>query len=290
MKLLVPGGSGYVGAGILRRVPPEWKIAATFLAHPFEQSGVAAFRVDVRDADAVNRLFDGFRPDIVIHTAALMSGEEMMAVNVDGSRHIARAATRYHARLIHLSSDVIFDGEHAPYDESASTAPITPYAESKARAEQVIQEEYADPVIVRTSLVYGFAPMDPRTRQTLDGEMPRLFTDEYRCPICVDDLADALIELAQKPVFSEKTGFSALNIAGPQRLSRHEFGVELARAFGVEPRFQPALSASSPTPRPRDCALDISRAQKLLRTRLRSVDQVITEWRNEHLPLRAVQG
>ena len=44
-------------------------------------------------------------------------------------------------------------------------------------------------------------PLDPRTRQMLDGEMPRLFTDEYRCPIFVDDLADALIELAQKPVF-----------------------------------------------------------------------------------------
>jgi dTDP-4-dehydrorhamnose reductase len=192
-------------------------------------------------------------------------------VNVDGARHIARAATRYHARLIHLSSDVIFDGEHAPYDEDAAPAPITPYAESKACAEQVVKEEYVDPVIVRTSLVYGFAPMDPRTRQTLDGEMSRLFTDEYRCPICVDDLADALIELAQN-------GFvGVMNIAGPQRLSRYEFGVELARAFRVDPRFQPALSASSPTPRPRDCALDISRAQGILKTRLRSVDDVLSE-------------
>ena len=301
MKFLVTGGSGYVGAEVLRRAPPEWKIAATYNTRPIAWSNVVAFRVDVRDADAVNRLFAEFRPDVVIHTAALMTGDEIMATNVDGSHHIARAATRHNARVIHLSSDVIFDGEHAPYDEDAVPAPIMPYAMSKALAETVVRQENARALIVRMSLVYGFAPLDPRTRQMLDGEMPRLFTDEYRCPIFVDDLADALIELAQKPVFLKaplrlasgafrKTGFSVLNIAGPQRLSRFEFGVKLARAFHVEPRCQPALSASSPTPRPRDCTLDISRARRILRTRLRSVDQVINEWGNEHLPLRAVQG
>jgi dTDP-4-dehydrorhamnose reductase len=280
MKLLITGGSGYVGTGILRRAPKDWTIAATYWSHHIEQTNVAAFRVDVRDPDAVNRLFDELRPDVVIHTAALMSGDEMRVTNAGGSGHIAHAATRVNAQLIHLSSDVIFDGEHAPYDESALPNPITPYAESKARAEQIVKAEHARPVIVRTSLVYGFAPMDPRTRQTLDGAMPRLFTDEYRCPIFVDDLADALTELTQKPVFWEKTDFAALNIAGPQRLSRYEFGGKLVRAFHVEPRFQPALSASSPTPRPRDCTLDISRAQRILRTRLRSVDEIIHGWRN----------
>ncbi len=292
MRLLVTGGSGYVGAGILKRAPRHWQIAATYFAHRIEQAHVAAFGVDVRDADAVNRLLADFRPDVVIHTAALMSGDGMMATNAEGSRKVARAAANVQARLIHLSSDVIFDGEHAPYAESAPLAPVTPYAESKARAEQVVREECANLVIIRTSLVYGFNPVDPRTRQTLNGDVPRLFTDEYRSPIFVDDLADALIELAeQKPGFSapplrsgvpcKKPGFSILNIAGPQRLSRYEFGIKLANAYHVAPRFQPALSASSPTPRPRDCTLDISLAQRILRTRLRSVDEVVNEWRNE---------
>lgn len=269
MKLLVTGGSGYVGAGILRRAPKEWKIAATYFAHPIEQENVADFCVDVREADAVNHVFDAFHPDVVIHTAALMTGDAMMATNIEGTRNVAHAAQHHCARLIHLSSDVIFDGEHAPYAEDAVPTPITPYGESKARAEQVVKEEHPHAVIVRTSLVYGFAPMDPRTRQTLNGEMPRLFTDEYRCPIFVDDLADALIELAQNDFIG------VLNIAGAQRQSRYEFGFRLARAFHVEPRFQPALSASSPTPRPRDCTLDITRAQKILRTRLRGVDEVL---------------
>jgi dTDP-4-dehydrorhamnose reductase len=230
MRLLVTGGSGYVGAAILKRAPANWQIAATYLAHPIQLPHVAAFCVDVRNARAVDQFFDEFRPDAVIHTAALMFGNEMMATNVDGTRNIARAAARsfdsrfdfaqrpLRTRLIHLSSDVIFDGEHAPYTESAAPAPITPYAESKARAEQVVIDESADPIIVRTSLVYGFEPIDPRTQQVLSGEMSRLFTDEYRCPIFVDDLADALIELAQNDFAG------VLNIAGPQRLSRYAFG------------------------------------------------------------------
>ncbi len=106
-------------------------------------------------------------------------------------------------------------------------------------------------------------------RQMLAGEMPRLFTDEYRCPIFVDDLADALLELA------EIKFAGTINIAGPQRLSRYEFGLKLANAFHVTPRFEPVLSATYPGRRPRDCTLDISLAQKVLRTRLRGVDEVI---------------
>lgn len=277
MRLLVTGGSGFVGAGVLRRAPNDWQMAATYLAHPIEQAGVAAFCVDVRDANALSRLFDDVRPEVVIHTAALMTGDQMMSVNADGSRNIARATKQIGARLIHLSSDVIFDGEHAPYDESALPHPITPYAESKARAEQFMREENPSTLIVRTSLVYGFAPMDPRTRQTLDGKMPFLFTDEYRCPIFVDDLADALIELALSFRAAQRREISVINIAGAQRVSRYEFGVKLARAFGVEPRVEPALSASFSMPRPRDCALDISLAQKMVQTKLRGVDQVISQ-------------
>ena len=269
MRLVITGGSGYLGAGILKRAPKAWEIAATYFAHPIAQGNAAAFRVDVRRAAEIDGLFGTLRPDVVIHTAAQMTGDQMLAVNVEGSRQVARAAAQIKARLIHVSSDVIFNGEHAPYGESAPPAPVSPYGDSKARAEQAVIEEYPHAVIVRTSLIYGFHPLDPRTRQILNGEMPRLFTDEYRCPILVDDLADALLELVQR----DFTG--VLNIAGPQRLSRYEFGVKITNAFGVAPRFAPALSASYPGRRPRDCTLDTSLAQRVLQTRLRRVEQVL---------------
>lgn len=263
------GGSGYLGACILKRAPKDWQIAATYFAHALASENVAAFRVDVRDPDAVDRLFDEFHPDVVIHTAAQMDGDTMMSTNVEGSHNVAHATAN--ARLIHLSTDVIFDGEHAPYDETALPSPISPYGESKARAEQTAIELHPRAAVVRTSLIYGFSPPDPRTWQTLNGEMPRLFTDEYRCPIFVDDLADALLELAQNDFVG------ILNVAGPQRLSRYEFGLKIAKAFRLAPRFEPALSASHPVRRPRDCTLDISLAQNILHTRLRGIDQVLSE-------------
>ena len=220
-------------------------------------------------------------------------------MNVDGSRIIARASQHIDANLIHMSTDVVFDGEHAPYKESDLPNPIHAYGKSKALAEQIVREEYAHPIIVRTSLLYGFDPIDPRTQQMLNGEMPRLFSDEYRCPILVNDLADALIEIATLSLRGaerrsnlpiqhgdcfvarfanaprDDMPFSIINIAGPQRLSRYDFGLKLARAVGVEPRFESALSASHPAPRPRDCTLDISLAQQILKTRLQSVDEAL---------------
>ena len=269
MKLLVTGGSGYLGESIVKRAPAAWQTAATFFAHPIAQGNAAVFLVDVREPDTVRRCFEEFRPDVVIHTAAAMAGDQMIRINVDGARAVARASALAHARLIHLSSDVIFDGEHAPYDESAAPDPVSPYGESKARAEYAVLEEKPDAVLVRTSLIYGFDPMDPRTQQTLAGEMPRLFTDEYRCPVFVDDLADALLELAQGNFVG------VINLAGAQRLSRYEFGMKIANAYHRDPRFTAALSKTFPGRRPRDCTLDIKLAQTVLRTRLRGVDQVM---------------
>jgi len=284
MKLLVTGGSGFLGSHILKRAPTNWQLAATYFAHSIEQSNVAACRVDLRDERAVRRVVTETQPDVIIHTPAVMSGEMLNPLNVNGSRYVAHAATKAHARLIHISSDVIFDGEHAPYDESAEPHPITSYAESKVQGERAVREENPNALIVRTSLIYGFAPMDPRTQDTLDGKFPRLFTDEFRCPIFVNDLADVLLEVAEAAPTPPSLGVGAqaanfeikiLNIAGPQKLSRYEFGLKTVRAFGVEPRFEPALSASHPSPRPRDVALDVSLAQRILKTRLRSVDEVL---------------
>jgi dTDP-4-dehydrorhamnose reductase len=254
---------------VIRTAPQNWQIAATYLTRPIRSDRVAAFALDVRDADAVNKAVTAFQPDIVIHLAALMQGDQMSATNCDGSRHIARAAAGAAARLIHLSSDVIFDGEHAPYTEQDTPNPISPYGLSKALAERAVQKEHPRPIIVRTSLIYGFNPLDPRTHLTITGAMPNLFVDEYRCPIHVDDLATAIVEL----VDLNFTGI--LNVAGPQRLSRFEFGLKLAQALHKTPHLTGVSSYSSAAPRPRDCALDISRAKALMHTPLRSVDEVL---------------
>lgn len=274
-RILITGGTGYLGGAIVRQASAAGHtVAATYLSQaPPTAHGSLWAPLDIRDGLAVEELIARLRPEVVIHTAFVQSGPALMAVTAAGAGNVARAAAG--ARLIHLSSDVIFDGERAgAYGEGDPPAPISDYGRAKARAEALVAADHPGAAIVRTSLIYGFAPIDKISRFTLDvaagRTAARLFTDEHRCPVFVEDLAAGLLELA---------GLSyagVLNMAGAERVSRYELGRLIARAWGVDPDRIPAgLSGESTAPRPRNCALDSSRAGALLRTRLRGISEVL---------------
>lgn len=280
-RLFITGGTGFLGGALLRMAAPRgYELGASHLSQrPPEMPAAAWTSLDIRDRQAVRAALGAFRPDIVIHTAFVQYGPELMAITAEGAGHVADAAAELGARLVHMSSDVIFDGERAgPYTEEDPPDPISPYGEAKAAAERLVAAAHPAAAIVRTSLIYGFDPIDRQTQFALDvaaGRRPdRLFSDEYRCPIYVDDLAAAILELA------EGSYMGVLNVAGAERVSRYEFGSLLAQAFGYDPAgIGAGLSAESAVRRPRNCALDIGRAQALLRTPLRGVRQVIAERR-----------
>ncbi len=275
MKILLTGSSGYLGTALLRHIPvqrPEWDLHITLFSIVPSDEMTNAHHLDLCNPQSVARVMDKVQPDVIVHTAALNSGDAraMYETNANGSGYLAREAAKQRARLIHLSSDVIFDGRRGNYNEDDAPNPITPYAVSKADAEKNVQASGADAVLVRTSLIYGFKPLDPRTRSVLRGEMPTLFTDELRCPIWVDNLCEALIELAEM----EYRG--ALHVAGTQALSRYEFGMKLVNALNGDPSLiSAATSRSGSLTRPLDCTLDVSRAQSMLRTKLMSVDEML---------------
>ena len=282
-RMLVTGGSGYLGQWVVRLARPGWEVTATYLNHPIETEkdwpGVVWRRLDVRDGAAVSALVEETEPAVIVHAAAVNPGQgtEFEATNTDGTSHIARAAANQRARLIHISSDVIFDGEKGNYVEEDRPSPITPYGRSKALAEAEVWASGAEAVIVRTSLIYGWQPRPDRgTRwivgDTGAGKPVHLFTDEVRCPIWVESLAAAAVELAGL----DYTG--VLHVAGAQALSRYEFGLRLLRFLGIDPDpglVIPIRSRESGLYRPLDCTLDCSRARALLRTPLPGVDKVL---------------
>jgi len=281
-RMLVTGGSGYLGRWIVRLSRARWDVTATYLTHPANQAdepGALWRRLDVRDEAAVVALVQETRPAVIIHTAASNPGEgaDFETVNGAGTRHVACAAAGCGARLIHVSSDVVFDGERGNYVEEDVPAPITPYGYSKALAEEEVHSSGAEAAIVRTSLIYGWRPhLDRQTRWVVDslsaGPPAHLFTDEMRCPIWVESLAAAVVELARL----DYTG--VLHAAGAQALSRYEFGVRLARFHGLDPApLIAARSRESGLRRPLDCTLDCARARALLRTPLPSVDEVLEQ-------------
>jgi dTDP-4-dehydrorhamnose reductase len=260
-RLLITGGSGNLGGELMRLAAAAgWHAVGTSLTTP----GFA--RLDVCDGAGVDALVARVRPDVVIQTAYQQRGDGAREVTVDGAAHVARAARRAGARLLHLSTDVVFDGQAGrPYVEEDGMSPITGYGRAKAAAERLVAAAHPDAAIVRTSLLWGGSRPGAAERAARDAAAGRgamaFFTDELRCPIHVGDLAGALLELALLDVCGP------VHVAGADAVSRLEF----AELVSGRPGLPRARSADQPEPRPLDCRLDCSRAHALLQMPLHGI-------------------
>jgi dTDP-4-dehydrorhamnose reductase len=245
MRVHVTGATGYLGRELVRLRPDA-----------------TTERVEIRDAAAVRELLERLRPDVVVHTAYRQEGEGAWAVNVQGAENVARAAAAAGARLVHLSTDVVFDGRKASrYVEADEPAPATDYGRAKAAAEERVAATYPAALVVRTSLLYGGPEPSKHELAARDPELT-FYTNEIRSPVQVGDLAAALLELAALDVSGP------LHVAGADAVSRAQLA-ELIAGRAVR-------TGEAPPGRPLDCALDSSRAQALLRTRLRGVREVLS--------------
>jgi dTDP-4-dehydrorhamnose reductase len=227
--------------------------------------------VDVRQAAAVRQLVTTFRPEAIIHTVGSNRPDDMTAVIEQGTQHVMEAAAQVGARLIHISTDAIFDGKAPPYDETAVPSPVTEYGRAKAAAEAVVQQ-YANHIIVRTSLIYSLKQMDHGTAWMVAalqaGQPVKLFDNQVRNPVWVETLSRACLELV------ENDYRDILNVAGRQVVTRAEFALRMLDWWNVQVRGTLTIGASDGA-WPLDCRLDVSRGTAVLRTPLLGVDEVI---------------
>jgi len=275
MRILITGGAGLLGSELITRAPVGAELHAPRRTRPVV--GAEAHTVDLSDAAASEALLARVRPDLLIHTAYSQNEAERDVWVATES--LVHACARVGCELIHLSSDVVFDGEHAPYAEGAEPAPVHAYGRFKAMAEGLVREQLPSAAIVRTSLIVRTSPTpDAVSAWVLDGlrgggEPLRLFVDELRCPIAVDDLAAQLWELAALPA-DARAGF--WHLAGPEAVSRYTLGVLVARHHGAgADAIVPARSRGAGLQRPRDLRLLTPRADRELRTRPRPISEVL---------------
>ena len=260
------GASGYLGTEVAARAGSEGReVVGT------STTGSGGWLpLDITDRSAVRALVARVRPQVVINTAYR---NDSWVVCADGAASVAIAAAECGARLVHLSTDAVHGGRPAPYRDDEPPTPVNHYGSAKAAAETAVAAVHPGAVLIRTSLIIG----DRRSKQIrmcidmINGDRPGvLYADEVRCPVAVDDLAAAVLELAGTDVPG------TINVAGPDAVTRAEMGELVAARYGLDPARVPiGRVTGSGLARAAEVRLDSSYAAGLLTTRLRGAREVI---------------
>ncbi|MGE0114279.1 MAG: dTDP-4-dehydrorhamnose reductase [Steroidobacteraceae bacterium] len=288
LKVLITGAGGQLGHVLCATAPQDVLLL-----------GVTHAELDIGDLQSVQRGVTVFRPDLIINAAAYTAVDkaeddeaEAECGNVQGPRNLARVARELgHARLIHVSTDFVFDGsQSSPYRPDSMPAPLGVYGRTKLQGEQVVREVLGDrALIVRTAWVYG--PQGRNFLRTMLRLMKergavRVVADQVGTPTCTGSLAQVLWQFARRPELSGIYHWTDAGVA-----SWYDFAVAIAEeavAAGVlseMPQVEPIATHEFLTPvqRPAYSVLDKSATHAALgirpvhwRQRLREVMKQIT--------------
>ncbi len=255
-KILITGANGMLGRTLCKNLK-EFELIPTDLPEG-----------DITDAALFDRLIKKYRPDTVIHCAAMTAvdncetrQELAFKLNAVGSANVAAACHRNQARLIAISTDYVFDGEKkTPYTEFDLPAPLSVYGKSKYAGEQAISTHCPNHIIARISWLYGAGgPSFVHTMLKIaDGSRPELkvVNDQYGNPTSTIAVADALRNLINQP---EVLGTFHLTCSG--EATWFDFAQEIFRQSGIVQMVVPCTTAEFPRPAPRPTN---SRLEKLM--------------------------
>jgi len=272
-RLLVTGASGVLGWTLCEMAAKSWETFGTVYHHPVDPSGVHVYKIDLTNNRSLRDFFSAIRPNAVVHAAGLSSPDycqehpdESELINVKASANIATLCAELAIPCVLTSSDLVFDGEHAPYAEDHLAQPISVYGEHKLRAEAEMRERYPNTTICRLPLLFGVgSPVAEgflaRMLQAMKkGEDVRLFVDEIRTPVSTETAARGLL-LALR-----KAKASTLHLGGMERISRWDLGRLSAEVFlSGHAHLVPFRQRDLPmkAPRPHDVSLDSSKAARI---------------------------
>lgn len=292
MNILIIGANGFTGRRILNDLVAreKYNISACSLHEDIlPGKGYQFIRTDIRNASGIQSLFKEVCPDIVINTSALSVPDycedhhnEAQSININAVEHLAHACEQYGSRLIHLSTDFVFDGrsEHL-YTEEDEPNPINYYGITKYEGEQRVAEYCGNYAIVRVVVVYGkaFPGQHGNILQLVadklrKGETIRVVSDQWRTPTFVGDISQAVERLMTHP----QNGI--YHICGNNCVTIAEMAYRVADILSLDRSLIHPVTTEEmqeATPRPRFSGLSIAKAKREINYQPHSLDEGIKE-------------
>ena len=291
MKIIILGANGFIGRRILNRLYPNHQVLACSL-HPdiLPEEGYRFETIDMLDYTAMTTLLNDFQPEVIINASALsvvdyceQHPEEAYAMNVTAVKHLAEYSRDHSCRLIHLSTDFVFDGTSSiAYTETDAPNPVNYYGKTKQWSEEVIGQLCTDYAIVRVEVVYG-KPLPKQHGNIVhlvknrleNGQSIRVVSDQFRSPTWVEDIACAIEQLLS----NQHQGI--YHICGGETLSVAEIAYRAAKYFNldtslIEPITTEAMNEA--TPRPTFTPMSVEKAQQALGYQPSVLEEGFKEW------------
>lgn len=240
MRILVTGASGLLGINLALEASREHSVVGLVKDNRLKTNVFSVIQGDLLVPGTAERLLDDIQPDWVIHCAALANLDACEAdpvraqqLNSEVPRKLAQLVARSGARLLHVSTDAVFDGQRGDYTEEDRPNPIGVYSRTKLEGEQAVLEANVKAIVARVNL-FGYSLGGKRSLSEFflnnlqAGKTCLGFTDVHFCPLLANDLGLIFLRMLE-------LGLSGLyHVVSSECLSKYEFGLRIARRFGLD--------------------------------------------------------
>ena len=297
-KLLVIGASGLLGSKLFVQAASKYHVSGSYNPEVDGKSSWRLESLDIGSKDEVEKLFEKVKPEIAILCAAMTNVDACETkplianrVNATGPELVARSCRKMNVRLVHVSTDYVFDGRKTrKYTEEDVPRPISVYGSSKLSGERAVLSTLPEAVVARPAVLYGWNPLENKDnfvtwvlKKLRKGEKATMFEDQWISPTFADDLAETLLDLAEMDVKG------IWHVSGPDCLDRPTCGRMIAKAFDLDDKLVvpvPSSSVSLPAKRPKYSCLDVDKVEKLLGRKMLSFEQGLSTMRNQEANTR----
>jgi dTDP-4-dehydrorhamnose reductase len=270
--LMLTGATGFIGRRLALGLGGNWRVVPATRAVTNDRNAV---ELDLARRESILRAFDTIRPAAVVHTGGVAAPdacerepELAQRVNVEAVETLAKLCAEAKARLVHFSTDLVFDGEKGRYSEHDATRPLSVYGRSKVASEEAALALCPGSVILRVANCYGrplggrVSFVDEMQASLAAGREVHAFTDQWRTSTAADQLPEVL-----DAVLAD-TGLRGIyHWGGADRATRYEAALIFCRVMGYNERWiRPARAEERRflARRPMDTSLDSSRLASVL--------------------------